>query len=104
LTYYEVFEGFKTLDLAEKRRLLDAGRQLISVDNWFLLAGAKVQFKTKNGSVIPGTLVKTRRKTAEVISLFGRNGVKSAAPLRWNVALELLIPLSPEQIKLLEFP
>lgn len=69
-----------------------------------LSPGAKVQFKTKSGVYIAGTFIRLKRKNAEVLSKYGEGGIKREFPARWNVSLGLLIPLTPEQIKLFEFP
>lgn len=105
MTYNEVFEGFKKLTPAEQLRLIDAGRQLVRFNNTFrLLAGSKVQFKTQHGVYIAGTFIRMKRKNAEVLSKFNRDGLKPGATVRWNVAPELLIPIPSDQVGMYEFP
>ena len=69
-----------------------------------LRSGAKVQFKVKGGVYVAGTFIRLKRKNAEVLSKYGKHGLKQPFPVRWNVSPELLIPLTAEQVKMFEFP
>ncbi len=104
MTYSEVFEGFKTLTPAEQRRLVEAGTQFIHFNNTALSPGAKVQFKSKSGAFIPGTVVRMNRKNAEVLSKFGKFGIKVGQAVNWRVPAELLIPIPADKVGLYEFP
>ena len=104
MTYNEVFQAFSKLTPAEKSRFIEAARQQVRFDNTNLLAGAKVQFKTQHGVFIAGTLVRMKRKNAEILSKFNRDGLKPGAVVRWNVAPELLIPIPSDQFGMYEFP
>jgi hypothetical protein len=102
MTYNEVFAGFKTLNAADRARLVDACRQFNKTTNSFNLRyGAKVQFKhSKTGAIISGTFIKMKTKYAEVMSVQDQHGLPHAAAMRWSVAPEMLIPLTPEQAKM----
>ena len=104
MNFNEVFEAFKTLTPAEQRRLIESGSQLLKFNNASLRAGAKVQFKTQHGVFIAGTMVRMKRKNAEVLSKFDRNGMKLNSAVRWNVSPELLIPIPSDQVGMYEFP
>lgn len=104
MKFNEVFEAFKSLTPAEQRRLIESGSQLLKFNNSLLLTGSKVQFKTQSGVFIAGTLVRMKRKNAEVLSKFNRDGLKVGTAVRWNVSPELLIPIPPDQVGLYEFP
>jgi len=104
LTFNELFEEFKKQTTADQRRLIEAGTKLLTWNNSNLLAGSKVQFKTKHGVFIAGTLVRMKRKNAEVLSLYGQEGIKRGHAGSWNVAPQLLIPIPPDQVGMYEFP
>lgn len=104
MTFNEVFEGFKSLNSADKRRLLESGNAIMKTEAFNLRYGAKVQFKVRGGGFIAGTFMGLKRKNAEVMSLYGKYGMKAQFPMRWRVSPELLIPLTADQVKLHEFP
>ena len=89
MTFNEVFEEFKKMPTADQRRLIEAGTKLLRWNNSNLLTGSKVQFKTKNGVFIAGTVVRMKRKNVEVLSLYGSEGIKRGHAGRWNVSPEL---------------
>jgi hypothetical protein len=94
MTYVEVFEGFKSLNAADKQRLMQAARQLLKFSNSNLAYGAKVQFKhSKTGAVITGTFVKMKQKYAEVMSYQDQYGRKGEYGIRWSVSPDILMPL-----------
>ncbi len=104
MTFNEVFEGFKSLNAADQNRLVEAARQFIRNTNRFHLAyGAKVQFKhSKTGAIITGTYVRMKQKYAEVMANQNQYGMKTEQAVRWSCPPEMLIPLTPEQVKLAE--
>ena len=104
MTFNEVYGEFVKLSAAEKVRFLEAGRKTLSFENSNLIFGAKVQFKLKDGRYIPAVFVRSKRKNAEVKSMYNRYGLKSSVPVTWTVSPSLLIPLTAEQAKLHEFP
>jgi hypothetical protein len=104
MQFNEVFEAFKKLTPAEQNRLIDAGRKLIQFNNATLRSGAKVQFKTKHGVFIAGTFIRMKRKNAEVLSLYGSEGIKRGHAGNWSVSPELLIPIPSDQVGMYEFP
>lgn len=77
---------------------------MLKIESFSLRYGAKVQFKLKGAGYIAGTFVRLKRKNAEVLSSYGRHGLRCPYPVRWTVSPELLIPLTTEQVKLFEFP
>ena len=84
---------------------MESGNAVLKQEAFFnLRSGAKVQFKVKGGGFVAGTFIRLKRKNAEVLSKYGRHGLPSAYPVRWNVSPELLIPLTTDQVKMFEFP
>lgn len=104
MTYNETWESFTKLSPADQSRFVEAAQQLARFNNQHLLVGAKVQFKTQRGVVIPGMVIRRKQKNMEVLSKFNRSGLKMGVPVRWTVAPELLIPIPPDKIGLYEFP
>ena len=58
----------------------------------------------KGGGFVAGTFIRMKRKNAEVKAMYGRYGLPSGNALTWTVPAGALIPLTPEQVKLFNFP
>jgi hypothetical protein len=104
MKYNDVMSGFDSLSAAEKVRFLSEARTMMAYDNAALRRGSKVQFKSKHG-FIAGVFVRAKRKNAEVTSVYDRYGTKSQyGTVRWSVPMAALIPLTPSQVSMFEFP
>ena len=77
---------------------------MLDFENSNLRFGAKVQFKLKSGRFIPAVFVRSKRKNAELKSMYNRYGSLNATPVTWTVSPSLLIPLTAEQAALHQFP